>query len=94
MNDGGHLSVTAALADNSLSIAVADTGSGIDPVDLEKIFDPYYTTKAKGTGLGLAIVHKIVEGHGGQVLVESTPGAGTRFVLQIPCASETCRRKA
>lgn len=85
MAPGGRLTVgLAPLEARRVRIDVADTGSGIAPDDLDKVFDPYFTTKAKGTGLGLAIVHKIVTAHNGHVKVESTPGKGTRFTLMIP----------
>lgn len=71
-----------------LKLTVADTGEGIDPVVVEKIFDPYFTTKKKGegTGLGLAVVRGIVEKHGGAVKVETNPGTGTVFDVYFPMA--------
>ena len=51
---------------------------------LAHIFEPFYTTKARGTGLGLAIVHSILQGHGGEIAVESVEGKGTRFSLKLP----------
>ena len=71
-------------ASKTLTIAVTDTGKGIERPDLDHIFDPYFTTKQTGTGLGLAIVHKIIESHGGEVRVESEPGAGTRVFIVLP----------
>ena len=67
-------------------ISVQDTGCGMDTETLDKIFDPFYTTKAvdKGTGLGLSTVKGIVEQHGGQIMVESSPGRGTKFELFFP----------
>ncbi|RMD82201.1 MAG: GHKL domain-containing protein [Candidatus Dadabacteria bacterium] len=67
-------------------IEVSDTGAGIDPRELPKIFDPFYTTKAvgEGSGLGLAIARRVIEQHGGSVRVESEPGAGTRVILELP----------
>jgi len=67
-------------------IAVIDRGSGIDPNHLENIFNPFFTTKAEGVGLGLAIVSKIVDEHGGQITVESTPGEGSVFRVYLPVA--------
>lgn len=85
MSAGGRLTVTVAELDGqSVRIDVQDTGSGIAPEDLNKVFDPYFTTKAKGTGLGLAIVHKIVAAHNGHVKVESIPDKGTRITLILP----------
>jgi len=67
-----------------VEIVVADTGRGIALADLERIFDPFYTTKPDGTGLGLSTVHRIVESHGGALLVESQPGVGTCFRVRLP----------
>jgi two-component system sensor histidine kinase HydH len=57
---------------------------GIDPKDLDRIFDPYFTTKSSGTGLGLAIVQKIIEAHRGEIQVASTPGLGTTVSVILP----------
>jgi two-component system sensor histidine kinase PilS (NtrC family) len=71
---------------NWVEIRVADSGAGIPEDVLERIFDPFFTTKKEGTGLGLATVHRIVEGNGGHVKVESAVGRGTRFCLLMPSA--------
>ena len=85
MEKGGQLSISADLTEkNVFRIDIKDTGSGIQPENLRKIFEPYYTTKSRGTGLGLAIVHKIIEAHGGQIAVRSVPGKGTTVTVQIP----------
>jgi len=65
-------------------LLVTDTGCGIPPEALDKVFVPFYTTKEKGTGLGLAISQKIIENHGGGIFIRSTPGKGTTFVISIP----------
>ncbi len=67
-------------------ISVQDTGPGMEPWIMAKIFDPYFTTKkkGKGTGLGLAVVHGIVEGHGGYITVNSEPGQGSKFDVYFP----------
>jgi signal transduction histidine kinase len=65
-------------------IEVADTGSGLTPEECEKIFTPYYTSKKHGTGLGLAIVQSVVSDHGGRIQVQSQPGHGTTFVIELP----------
>ncbi len=89
MPGGGRLTVTSTQADSQhVRVEIADTGSGIAPQDMDKLFNPYYTTKPKGTGLGLAIVHKIIEAHGGRIQVDSAPGQGTRFALTLPCAAK------
>jgi signal transduction histidine kinase len=67
-----------------VTIVIADTGRGIDPSDLTRIFDPYFTTKRGGTGLGLPIAKNIVEGLGGTITVISTPGTGTDIVIELP----------
>jgi CheY-like chemotaxis protein/two-component sensor histidine kinase len=69
-----------------LKLTISDTGCGMDDATLNKIFDPYFTTKApdKGTGLGLSVVHGIVESHGGVISVNSAPGQGTRFEVFFP----------
>ena len=68
-----------------IRIAVSDTGDGIPADNLDRIFNPYFTTKGRGTGLGLAIVHKIVEAHHARIKVESVVGKGSTFSLQFPC---------
>jgi two-component system sensor histidine kinase HydH len=75
MENGGNLSVSIMLDEKSSSyiVKIRDTGHGIAPEDLPRIFDPYFTTKQSGTGLGLAIVHRIMEAHKGEIKVESTP---------------------
>jgi two-component system sensor histidine kinase HydH len=85
MEKDGQLSIKNSLTDDNLiAIEIRDTGSGIKAENLNKIFDPYYTTKTKGTGLGLAIVHKIIEAHNGNIRVRSVPGQGTTFIIGIP----------
>ncbi|MBI5163876.1 MAG: hypothetical protein HY985_08230, partial [Magnetospirillum sp.] len=69
-----------------MRFCVDDTGEGIPPEVLPTIFDPFFTTRASGSGLGLAVVKKIVVQHGADILVESTPGKGTRFTLVWPVA--------
>lgn len=65
-------------------VRIADTGSGLAPEEIEKIFNPDYTTKEKGLGLGLPIAHEIVRGHGGTIRVQSSPGQGTTFEIVLP----------
>ena len=69
---------------DTVEIDVIDRGSGIAPKDRESIFNPFFTTKSSGVGLGLAIVSKIVDEHGGQITVESEPGAGSVFRVFLP----------
>jgi len=68
----------------AVEISVIDTGSGIEPKNLENIFNPFFTTKPEGVGLGLAICSKIVDEHGGTIAVESTPGEGSVFRVYLP----------
>jgi two-component system, NtrC family, sensor histidine kinase HydH len=67
-------------------VSVSDTGIGISPEGLNKIFNPFYTTKSKGTGLGLSVCYRIVEDHGGEISVSSTEGKGSTFTLSLPVA--------
>lgn len=85
--DGGSISITLLLADNFLMFQVTDTGSGIPKENLEHVFDLFYTTKPKGTGLGLAICRKIMRDHGGEIVIESTVGAGTTVAITLPYRS-------
>jgi two-component system sensor histidine kinase HydH len=88
MDEGGVLSVKSTLGEEGeIKVEIADTGAGINPNDLNKVFDPYFTTKTKGTGLGLAIVHKIIEAHNGEIRIRSAPGKGTVFTLLIPISA-------
>ncbi|CAO3426635.1 two-component system sensor histidine kinase AtoS [Azospirillum doebereinerae] len=65
-------------------VVVADDGAGIAPENLDKVFDPFFSTKLNGTGLGLAMVHRIVDAHNGTITVASTPAAGTTVTLRLP----------
>ncbi|GFO55295.1 hypothetical protein GMSM_23020 [Geomonas sp. Red276] len=71
-----------------VKLRFSDQGVGISPADLNKIFDPYFTTKSGGSGLGLASTHSIVSRHGGAILVASTPGSGTTFTVVLPASGE------
>jgi signal transduction histidine kinase len=68
---------------------VIDTGLGIEPEAMAKLFRPFHTTKPDGNGLGLATTRKIVRAHGGTIDVQSTPGRGTKFTIALPAAAET-----
>ena len=63
---------------------VADDGPGVPPEMVDRIFNPFFTTKAQGSGLGLAIVRKIVDAHDGRIDINSVPGVGTRFTVTLP----------
>lgn len=86
MEPGGELRVAIRRQPETgtFSLTVGDIGKGIPEADQALIFTPYFTTKPSGTGLGLAIVHQIVEGHGGSIRVDSTPGAGAEFTITLP----------
>jgi signal transduction histidine kinase len=79
-----RVTLTTRLEDERASITIADTGPGIAPADLARVFDPYFTTKRGGTGLGLPISKNIVEGLGGTIGVSSTPGRGTEIRIDFP----------
>jgi two-component system nitrogen regulation sensor histidine kinase NtrY len=83
MPSGGALTVRTARAGGGLRIEVADTGSGLTPEECGRLFTPYYTTKQHGTGLGLAIVQSVVSDHGGTITVESQPGKGATFRIEL-----------
>ena len=84
MPHGGTLTLEAKTSNRNFLIAVTDTGSGITAANLRRVFEPYFTTKAKGTGLGLAISRRIIETHGGTIMVTSEVGKGSCFELCLP----------
>ncbi len=89
MESGGgrlNIKISPDPSGKCVDFEISDTGNGISPDNLSKIFEPYFSTKETGTGLGLAIVHKIVETHNGTVEVESKEGEGTKFTVKLPKA--------
>lgn len=86
MPEGGTLRIAVERVNNHVRAVVADTGHGISPDHLPKIFNPFFTTKeaGKGTGLGLTVVHTIIQEHGGTIAVESELGKGTTFTITLP----------
>ncbi|MDQ3070887.1 MAG: ATP-binding protein [Acidobacteriota bacterium] len=86
MPQGGALRIDARAVGRRVRVDIADTGSGIPPEHLARIFDLYFTTKKKGSGIGLSMVYRIIQLHDGEVEVQSTPGAGTRFRIFLPQA--------
>ena len=83
MPNGGTLTLRSRRDDGKAIIEVADTGTGLTREECERIFTPYYTSKQHGTGLGLAIVQSVVSDHGGRISVQSEPGRGTTFVIEL-----------
>jgi nitrogen fixation/metabolism regulation signal transduction histidine kinase len=84
MPAGGTLTVRTAQRSGAVRLEVTDTGQGLTPEECARLFTPYYTTKRHGTGLGLAIVQSVVSDHGGRIEVESAPGAGATFRIELP----------
>lgn len=84
MPDGGTLTLRSRGHEQKITIAVADTGTGLTREECERIFTPYYTSKQHGTGLGLAIVQSVISDHGGTIGVQSAPGQGTTFTIELP----------
>jgi two-component system, NtrC family, sensor kinase len=100
MPGGGTLRV-ATLNGESVCVSVSDTGSGIAPEHIQRIYDPFFTTKtspregqARGTGLGLSVTYGIIQEHAGKIRVESRPGAGTTFTLDFPLSRKPVHSKA
>ena len=88
MPKGGRLTIgCSAQSNRRVRVRVEDTGVGIAPENLTKIFELYYTTKARGTGVGLSMVYRTVQVHNGEIDVESTLGKGTAFIVVLPAAS-------
>ena len=95
--DGGRIIISTSTAeDGSLVAEISDSGIGIAPENVAKIYDPFYTTKGvgQGTGLGLAVSYGIVQEHTGRITVESTPGEGTTFRIALPAARARARLQA
>jgi len=84
MAPGGRLRIRTRAENGQARLMIADTGVGIRREEMEKIFDPFYTTKQGGTGLGLSLTRRIVESHGGRIACESIPMVGTTFTLTLP----------
>lgn len=87
MPEGGTLTLRTREEGSKILIEVADTGLGLTPEQCDQIFTPYYTSKPHGSGLGLAIVQSVISDHGGRVRVQSEPGRGTTFVIELPAAA-------
>jgi signal transduction histidine kinase len=88
MPKGGTIDIRVKSSNNSLWVAFEDQGGGVPKQALEKIWDPFFTTKDKGTGLGLGIVKNIIEAHGGQIRIDNMPKGGARVSLRLPIGEE------
>jgi two-component system NtrC family sensor kinase len=90
MPGGGTLTVVSLLRESRAAVAIRDTGCGMHPEQLEKVFSPFFTTKepGKGTGLGLSVSYSIIQSFGGAFYVESAPGKGSTFTVELPLAME------
>ncbi|HUW81796.1 MAG TPA: ATP-binding protein [Phycisphaerae bacterium] len=90
MPDGGELIIRSARDQGNVArLDVADTGCGIQPEDIDRIWQPYYSTKKGGSGLGLSMARRIVLEHDGSIGVSSQPGRGTSFTIRLPLADRT-----
>jgi signal transduction histidine kinase len=93
MPSGGRLRIAGTTASNRrVAIVVEDTGVGIPPEHLARIFDLYFTTKEHGSGIGLSLVYRTVQLHDGEIEVQSVPGRGTTFRIMLPAAARSDRR--
>jgi len=92
IKDGGRVEITSTFSDEdqALYVQVRDTGCGIAPNVIDRIWDPFFTTKevGKGVGLGLALTYNIVKRHGGEISVKSTVGKGSQFTVRLPVRCE------
>ena len=95
--EGGEVTVASRLDGEHAIVVVCDTGRGIEETHLERIFEPYFSTKKRGMGLGLAIVKRIVEEHKGCIEVHSEVGKGTRVEIKLfgggVCLDDACSEK-
>ena len=94
MPAGGTLTVRTAQRNGAVRLEVIDTGEGLTPEECARLFTPYYTTKRHGTGLGLAIVQSVVSDHRGKIEVESAPGAGATFRIELPLVQKNSHGRA
>jgi hypothetical protein len=94
MPDGGTIGVRASASAGRVRLTVSDTGVGIPAEHLEKIYDPFFTTKPRGqgTGLGLSVSYGIIKEHAGTLTAESAPGEGSRFIVSLPISDRQARR--
>ena len=93
MPKGGTLTLRTSNRGNRALVEISDTGSGLTKEECERLFTPYYTSKAHGTGLGLAIVQSVISDHGGKISVRSQPGQGATFIIELPRNPEKLARE-
>ncbi len=84
MPDGGTLSISTEKKDGNLMLSISDTGKGVPKENLSKVFEPFFTTKDNGLGLGLATTKRIIEEHGGKIVLQSDSGSGSTVTLSLP----------
>jgi signal transduction histidine kinase len=84
MPAGGHLTISTSTNGDKLLMVISDTGAGMTPDEIKRIFEPFSTTKSRGLGLGIPYAQKIIQQHGGQIVVESQPGQGTEVRIALP----------
>jgi two-component system, NtrC family, nitrogen regulation sensor histidine kinase NtrY len=88
MPDGGSIDLRVRDEASKGIIEISDTGTGLTPEERDRLFTPYYTTKGHGTGLGLAVAQSVISDHNGSITVQSEPGRGTTFTIQLPKSAE------
>lgn len=88
MSTGGRLTISTGKSDGNLWMSIRDTGAGMTPEQIKQIFEPFNTTKSRGLGLGMPYAQKVIQQHGGQIVVESRPGNGTQVKIELPAKGE------
>lgn len=88
IRENGEIMVSTKAVDQEIKVYIEDNGGGIAPEHIDKIFNPFFTTKETGTGLGLAVVYQLLEGWKGKIIVDSTVGKGTKFTILLPVGGE------
>lgn len=91
MKSGGVLRICTSMDESHVNVTFTDTGGGISPENISRIFSPYFTTKTEGSGLGLLIVRRIVRAHGGEVILQSGAGKGLTLIIRLPRTNRRVR---
>ena len=89
MPAGGRLTLSTSTSGDNLVLSITDTGSGMTPDQIKQIFEPFNTTKSRGLGLGMPYAQKVIQQHGGQIVVQSQPGSGTEVRIELPAAKRS-----